>query len=79
MPLPEMHLTSMSDTFRTQVEELRMKEIPFEDHFGMLMDIEYSNRKSNRLKRLIRNAEFDQPEAYVGDINYASRRKLNRS
>ena len=39
-----------------------MKEIPFEDRFGMLVDIEYSNRKSNSLKRLIRGAGFDQPE-----------------
>lgn len=45
----------------------------------MLVDIEYSNRKSNSLKRLIRNAGFDQPDAYIDDINYTSRRKLNRS
>ena len=56
-----------------------MKGIPFEDRFGMLVDIEYSNRKSNSLKRLIRNAGFDQPDAYIGDINYTSGRKLNRS
>ena len=44
----------------------------------MLVDIEYVSRKSNSLKRLIRNAGFDQPEAYIGDINYTSGRKLNR-
>ena len=52
--LIEMRLTSMSDAFRTQLEDPKMKEIPFEDRFGMLVDIEYSNRKSNSLKRLIR-------------------------
>lgn len=77
--LIEMRLTSMSDAFRTQLEDPRMKEIPFEDRFGMLVDIEYSNRKSNSLKRLIRSAGFDQPDAYIGDINYTSGRKLNRS
>ena len=77
--LIEMRLTSMSDAFRTQMEDPRMKGIPFEDRFGMLVDIEYSNRKSNSLKRLIRNAGFDQPDAYIGDINYTSGRKLNRS
>lgn len=40
--------------------------------FGRLVDIEYSNRKSNSLKRLIRNAGFDQPDAYIGDVNYTS-------
>src|SRR5699024_5223140 len=76
--LIEMRLTSMSDAFRTQIADPKMKEIPFEDRFGMLVDIEYSNRKSNSLKRLIRSAGFDQPDAYIGDINYTSGRKLNR-
>ena len=31
------------------------------------------------LKYLIRNAGFDQPEAYIADINYNSGRKLNRN
>ena len=42
------------------------------------MDIEYSSRKNNRLKRLIKNAGFDQPEANIMDINYTSGRKLNK-
>ena len=77
--LIEMRLTSMSDAFLTQLQDARMKDLSFEDRFGMLVDIEYSNRKSNSLKRLIRNAGFDQPDAYIGDINYTSGRKLNRS
>ncbi len=61
--LIEMRLTSMSDAFLTQLQDARMRDISFEDRFGMLVDIEYSNRKSNSLKRLIRNAGFDQPDA----------------
>ncbi len=49
-----------------------------EDRFGMLVDIEYTSRKNNRLKRLIKNAGFDQPEANIMDINYTSGRKLNK-
>ena len=45
--LIEMRLTSMSDAFRIQMDDPKMKEISFEDRFGMLVDIEYSNRKSN--------------------------------
>ena len=77
--LIEMRLTSMSDAFITQMDDPKMKEVSFEDRFGLLVDIEYNNRKSNSLKRLIRNAGFDQPEAYIADINYTSGRKLNRS
>ena len=76
--LIEMRLTSMSDAFITQMDDPKMKDVPFEDRFGLLVDIEYNNRKSNSLKRLIKGAGFDQPEAYIADINYTSGRKLNR-
>lgn len=70
--LIEMRLTSMSDAFITQMDDPRMQDVPFEDRFGLLVDIEYNNRKSNSLKRLIKGAGFDQPEAYIADINYTS-------
>ena len=44
----------------------------------ILVDAEYTSRKSNRLKRLIHDAEFEQPEAHIADINYSSGRKLNK-
>ncbi len=77
--LIEMRLSSMADAFRNQLNDSKMKDVPFEDRLGMLVDIEYSSRKNNRLRRLIRNAEFDQPEAYIGDIDYTSGRKLNKN
>ncbi|WP_427113979.1 ATP-binding protein [Megasphaera sueciensis] len=73
-----MRLTAMSDAFLTQQNDQKMKEIPFEDRFGMLVDIEYSSRKNNRRKRLIKGAGFDQSDASIMDINYKSGRKLNR-
>ena len=76
--LIEMRLTTMADAFRNQLDDPKFKEVPFEDRFGMLVDIEYSNRKNNRQKRLIHNAGFDQPEANIMDINYTSGRKLNK-
>ena len=39
--LIEMRLTSMSDAFLTQLQDARMRDISFEDRFGMLVDIEY--------------------------------------
>ena len=66
--LIEMRLTTTADAFRNQLNDPKFKEVPFEDQFGMLVDIEYSSRKNNRLKRLIKNAGFDQPEANIMDI-----------
>ena len=77
--LIEMRLTPMADAFRNQLNDPKFIEVPFEDRFGMLVDIEYCNRKNNRQKRLIHNAGFDQPEANIMDINYTSGRKLNKA
>ena len=76
--LIEMRLTTMADAFRNQLDDPKFKEVPFEDRFGMLVDIEFSSRKNNRLKRLIHNAGFDQPEASIMDINYTSGRLLDK-
>lgn len=76
--LIEMHLTPMADAFRIQLNDPKMRDMSFEDRFGMMVDIEYSNRKNSRLKRLIRNAEFDQSDASIMDIDYTSGRKLNK-
>lgn len=77
--LIEMRLTALADAFRNQLSDPRMKEVPFEDRIGMLVDIEYTSRKNNRLRRLIRQADFDLPDASIMDINYTSGRKLNKS
>ena len=77
--LIEMHMTPMADAFRVQKDDPSMKEVPFEDRFGMLVDTEYTARKNNRLKRLIRKAEFEQPDASIADIDYGHNRKLNRT
>ena len=64
-----MHLTAMADAFRIQLDDASMKEVPFADRFGMLVDVEYTSRKNNRLKRLIRKAEFEQPDASISAID----------
>lgn len=48
--LIEMRLSAMSDAFLAQQADSKMKEVSFEDRFGMLVDVEYTNRKNNSLK-----------------------------
>ena len=74
-----MRLTAMADAFRIQMKDPTMKDIPFEDRFGLLVDVEYTSRKNNRLKRLIRSAELEQSDASVLGIDYTSGRKLNKA
>ena len=73
-----MHLSAMADAFVIQESDPAMKEVAFEDPFGMLVDVEYTSRKNNRYKRLIKKAELEQPDANIVGIDYHSGRKLNR-
>ena len=77
--LIEIKLVEMSDAFRHQSGDSSMNEVSFEDWFGMMVDIEYNRIKNNRLDRLIKNAEFDQADANIMDIDYNSCRRLNRA
>ena len=76
--LIEMRFTAMADAFRIQENDPSVKRLSFEDRFGFLVDAEYTSRKNNRLKRLIKSASFDQPEAHIAAIDYHSGRKLNK-
>ena len=76
--LIEMRLTAMVDAFRIQMDDNKMQDVPFEDRFGMLVDVEYTSRKNNHLKRLIRNTELEQADACISGINYKFVRKLNK-
>ena len=70
-PLNNTVLENLTSTLHN-ISLPTMKEVPFEGRFGMLVDVEYSNRKNNRLKRLIRQAEFEQPDASIAAIDYQS-------
>ena len=76
--LIEMRFTSMADAFRIQEDDPSVKNLSFDERFGLLVDVEYTSRKSNRLKRLIKGAGFDQPDAHMAAIDYHSGRKLNK-
>ena len=72
-------MSSMADAFRNQLNDTTMKEVPFEDRFGMMVDIEYTTRKNNRLRKLIKDACMEQADASIAAIDYQSGRKLNKS
>ena len=67
--LLDMRFRAMADAFRIQQDDPSMKELDFEERFGLLVDAEYSRRKSNRLKQLIHDAEFEEKDASYRFIN----------
>lgn len=76
--LLQMRLTAMADAYRIQSQDVSLQSLSFEERFNLLVDTEYTSRKNNRLKRLIKQARFDQSHAFLGDIHYEAGRKLDR-
>jgi DNA replication protein DnaC len=77
--LHEIRLGVMAQHFRQQLLSPAMNEMAFEERFGLLVDAEWSARKSNRLKRLIRNSHYSISSACVEDIAYHADRKLDKA
>jgi len=75
--LYEMRLNSIAQTFREQMTERICVNMPFEERFGLLVDVEWNRRRSNRITRLIKKAEYVYPTACVEDINYSPSRHLD--
>jgi DNA replication protein DnaC len=75
--LHEMRLSGMADTYRSQNCDPAMKDLPFNERFGMMVDTEWTKRKNSRLSRLISRAGFPM-KACIEDIEYHADRKLDR-
>ncbi|NLV49313.1 MAG: ATP-binding protein [Clostridiales bacterium] len=76
--LIEMRLTAMANALIHQMRDNSADNLSFEERIGLLVDVEYTSRKNNKLKRLVKNARFDQPQASIADINYTATRKLDK-
>lgn len=77
--LREMHLGTMADTFSAQINNPQFNALSFEDRFSMIVDAEWTKRKSNRLHSLIRKAGYATPTACVEDIAYTPQRQLDKA
>ncbi len=76
--LREMKLNAMAENYRFQLEDPSMKDISFDDRLAMLVDVEYTSKQNGRLKRLIQNAEMDQPQASIAGLNFECGRRIDR-
>lgn len=77
--LHEMKLSVMAQSFREQMTNHELMGLSFEDRFSLIVDAEWASRKSNRLNRLIRSAEYAIPGASVENIEYLPDRKLDKA
>lgn len=77
--LHEMKLSVMAVAFQKQLGDSTAAELSFEERFGLLVDTEWASRKNNRLKRLIRKADYAFPGASLEDIEYHADRQLDKA
>ena len=76
--LKSMNLTGMAEAYAIQTEDKAINSLSFNERFNLLIDFEYARRQSNKLVRLMRQAEFSNPEASIEDIEYYPDRHLDK-
>jgi len=77
--LRSMKLSTMARYFDNQLSDANISSLTFEERFGMLVDIEWTTRRNNRLKRLIKAANYPESGAALENIDYAPDRKLDKA
>lgn len=77
--LNEMRLTAMAESLREQMQNPSYSNLSFEERFGLIVDVEWSRRKSNQLTRLLKKATLRYPNASVEDIEYHPDRRLEQA
>lgn len=76
--LKSMRLPGFVEALEEQNEFSSFQELSFEERLGLLVDREFSKRKSNRIQRLIQQAKFQNPTACIENIHYGAERKINK-
>lgn len=76
--LREMRLTGFVEAFKEQQESTQYQKLAFDERFGFIVEKEYLNRKTKRLKRAITKAQLKQL-ATVEDVDFETPRKLKRA
>ncbi|MBP1042903.1 IS21-like element helper ATPase IstB [Vagococcus sp. BWB3-3] len=75
--LRDMRLTGMSELYEELQTNSTYQELTSEDFFNLLVDREYSRRKTALLDRLIKQARLSDPTACIEDIEYHEDRHLD--
>jgi len=76
--LHELKLMGMVEAYKEQASNKEFQKMSFEDRFSLLVDLEHSRRKSNKLQRLIKAATFLNSKACIEDIEYYEDRRLDK-
>lgn len=73
-----LKLTGMAQAFQQQQEQPQLHQLSFDDRFALLVEAERAQREAQRLKRLLRSAQFRQ-QASVEDLDWRASRGLDKA
>lgn len=77
--LNSMKLRAMEQEYRRQVELPASAALPFDERLAMLVDAEWLAKANNRLLRFLREANLREPSASLENINFDTKRNLNKA
>lgn len=77
--LNELRLYQMAEVFRKFQVDANSSALSFEERLGIMVDQEWSVRKSKKLSRLCKSAGYVFPHACIEDIRYDSTRRLDKT
>jgi DNA replication protein DnaC len=73
-----MKLIGMAEGFKEQLEQPSLRDLSFEERFGMLVERQWAWKENKRLKRLLKEAKL-KLQASVEDIDYRTPRAMEKS
>jgi DNA replication protein DnaC len=77
--LRTLRLEGMSRALEEQLATREIEDLPFIDRLALLVDREMTERNDRRLRTRLRKSKLRQKNACVEDIDYRSRRGLDKS
>lgn len=75
--LSQMRLKGLLQAYLKQQSDTNIKDLSFEERFGLLIDFEWTNRQNRRLDRLLKESGMPG-NACIEDIDFNARRNLDR-
>jgi hypothetical protein len=73
--LSQMRLKGLLKAFLKQQSEPSVKDLSFEERFGLLIDFEWTNRQNRRLNRLLKESGMPG-NACIEDLDFSAKHQF---
>jgi DNA replication protein DnaC len=77
--LRRLGLHAMLKAWESQHAEANVGDLTFDERLGLLVDAEYFARENKRLARLLRDAKLKISQACIENVDYSSKRELDKA